>query len=304
MDIIAIGDALVDVTIYLDDIEFSELGFERGSQALISLEEKHAIEDRFHNRFHEPTSGGTEGNSVRAATRVGAAGAIISCVGDDRFGELYQQSMRDSGVQFLGAVITVAPTGVCFAFITPDGERTMRTFLGASKFLRGEHLAAITLPAAKWVSFNSYQFQPGENEAELILDAIQFAERHGAKSVISCGARWCVERHRDALRSLLPRLSLLVGNEREIAALGDENGEFLLQELSRQCDLIMTAGKRGAYYYSNGASTYIPTEPREFKNLTGAGDIFLGATLGYLAQDVPPQEAIANAQECVAEALG
>src|SRR5690349_12265102 len=145
-----LGNAVVDMFLEVSEIEFSSLGFERGSMRLVDLNEQRQLLERYQR--HEPklVSGGSVANSVIAFSQLGGAAAFIGCVGDDRYGLFYQTEFEELGIDFGNPAIVGETTGTCLCVITPDAERTMRTCLAVSSHLAARHVDEDRVRNSAW----------------------------------------------------------------------------------------------------------------------------------------------------------
>ena len=149
-DVCGLGNAIVDIFVEVPDEEFAALGFERGTMRLVDLAEQTGLLDRFTRREPRLVSGGSVANSVIAFSQLGGGGAFIGCVGDDRYGLLYQERVRrSSDIDIGNPVIVDETTGTCVCLITPDAERTMRTCLAVSSHLAARHVDAERIKASR-----------------------------------------------------------------------------------------------------------------------------------------------------------
>jgi sugar/nucleoside kinase (ribokinase family) len=282
-DICGLGNAIVDIFLQVQDDEFNALGYERGTMRLVELDDQKTLLNRFAKGTHELqlVSGGSVANSVIAASQLGAQGAFIGCVGDDRYGLHYAEEFQDLRIHMGNPVIVGENTGTCVAIITPDAERTMRTCLGISSHLSDRHIDEDRIAQSTWLFIEGYVFANPQTGQHAIRKAIEVAKKHGTKIAVTCSEQFIPAVFGDAFGEALKATDLLFCNAPEsLAITGKENTTdafAALKEIVPNC--VLTDGAQGAYVRYQGQESHVPAYACHPKDLTGAGDMFAGAFL-------------------------
>ncbi len=294
-----LGNAIVDLFVEVDDEQFAELGFERGTMRLVDFAEQAKVLERFAGSDPRLVSGGSVGNSVIAFAQLGGKAAYIGCVGDDRYGLHYQSEFAQLNIAMGNPVVVGQPTGTCAAIITPDAERTMRTCLGVAAHLSGHHvkLDRELIEQSAWLFIEGYLFSNNEPGQEAVREAIAIAKAAGTKVAITCSDAFIVHVFGAPLHDALKQADLFFCNATEACAAAnarDSQEAFQkLKDIVPQC--VVTDGPAGAYIRFGGGEYHVPAFPCEPKDLTGAGDMFAGAFLYGVTHGVPPDRAAKGA---------
>ena len=223
---------------------------------------------------------------------LGANCGFIGRVAADQFGGIFRHDIRSLGVTFeTHAANSGAPTARCLILVTPDGERTMNTFLGASVDFTADDVDDDMIAAAKIVYLEGYLFDRDEAKAAF-RTAARAAKKAGAKVALSLSDAFCVDRHRSDFRSLLrDGIDILFANEKEITALYEVNSFAEAADAARQdCELaVLTRSEEGSMILASGETIVVPAEPvREVVDVTGAGDLYAAGFLYGLTKGAPP----------------
>ena len=287
-DIIAIGNAIVDVIAQADDAFITSEGLEKGAmQLLFSTEDAEALYSRMGSGIE--TSGGSAANTVAGVAALGGRAAFIGQVAQDLLGTVFAHDIRALGVSFeVDARAGDPPTARCLILVTPDGQRTMNTFLGASQFLPPEALDLDRIRDSAILYLEGYLWDPEQPRAAMRI-AIDAARSAGRKVAFTLSDAFCVERHRDDFLALLSEglIDILFANETEILALTQTGDlEAAIDKASASVPLlVVTRSEKGAIAVSNGERTETPAEPvSRVVDTTGAGDLFAAGFLAGLAQ--------------------
>ena len=184
-DVVAIGNAIVDILAPASDVFIADNGMTKGAMALVfSPEEADALYAKMGPG--QEVSGGSAANTIAGMAALGAACAFIGQVADDQLGAVFAHDIRAAGIRFDTAARAGAPTtGRCLIFVTPDGQRTMNTFLGASHYLPAEALDRDLIADAKYLYLEGYLWDPEEPRAAMRA-AIDIARAAGARSPSRC----------------------------------------------------------------------------------------------------------------------
>ena len=287
LDIVAIGNAIVDVIAQADDSFVTSEGVAKGSMRLMD----EATSDSLYSRMGpgREISGGSAANTVAGMAMLGCKGGFIGQVADDQLGEVFKHDIRANGVVFETPMRTAQPsTARCLILVTPDAQRTMNTFLGASQYLPASALNRDLIASAKILYLEGYLWDPEEPRAAMRA-GIQIAHDAGRKVAFTLSDTFCIARHGDDFRKLIAEgtIDILFANESELLALtGGDNFDEALQSVSAQvATLVVTRGADGAVAIQNGERASVPAEPIEkIVDTTGAGDLFAAGFLAGQAQ--------------------
>ncbi|MDZ4850731.1 MAG: adenosine kinase [Pirellulaceae bacterium] len=294
-----LGNAIVDIFLEVDDVEFKSLGFERGTMRLVDANEQRLLLERFHNGKHDLklVSGGSVANSIIGLSQLGGTGAFIGCVGDDRYGMHYADEFENLKIEIGNPILVGETTGTCIALITPDAERTMRTCLAISSELAARHVDADRIRRSEWLFIEGYVFANAETGQKAIQKAIKVAKESGTKIALTCSDAFIPEVFGDAFREALLQSDLIFCNAPEaMAVTKTKTSDDAFKALSGMVgNSIVTDGPNGAYVRYEGTSAHVAAFPCQPKDLTGAGDMFAGAFLYGITHGFTPEVAVRGA---------
>ncbi len=283
--VVAVGNALVDVLAQASE-EFlaaqkAEHGMEKGVMTLI--DEKRALDLYAQMGAGIETSGGSAANTMAGFASFGGQGGFIGKVAQDDLGGIFQHDMRAQGVTFqTQSLIAGAKTGRCLILVTPDAQRTMNTFLGASVELGPDDIDQELIASAKVTYLEGYLFDRDQAKQAFIL-AAETAHEAGHRVALTLSDPFCVDRHRsDFLRLVESHVDILFANEEEIKALFmQENFEDSASAVSKNVEVaVLTRGAKGAVIVSGGRRIEIaPVPVAKVVDTTGAGDQFAAGFL-------------------------
>jgi sugar/nucleoside kinase (ribokinase family) len=280
-DILGIGNAMVDVTARVDDSFLSRHDMHKGAMILIDAPTAEALYAAIPPGIE--SSGGSAGNTCAVAAALGARVAYLGKVAQDQLGDVFAHDMRAIGVHFPSSrLIGGAPTARCLIMVTPDGQRTMNTYLGACVTLNEEDVDDDLIGAAAVTYMEGYLFDPPEAQAAF-RKAAAAAHRAGRQVALSLSDAFCVDRHRAAFRDLVSgHVDILFANETEITSLYEKNSFDEAAEAAR-IDVALAALTRseaGSVVLRGSETVPIAAEPTKVVDTTGAGDAYAA---GFLA---------------------
>lgn len=306
LDIIAIGNAIVDVLSPATDAFIAEEGLAKGHMTLIDAERATGLYGRMGPG--REISGGSAGNTVAGAAMMGARCAFIGQVAQDQLGDVYAHDLRAQGIGF--AVPPRAPdvpTGRCLILVSPDGQRTMNTYLGAAQFLPPAAVDEAQVAAARVLLLEGYLWDPAEPRAAM-KRAIRIAKDAGREVALGVSAVFCILNHLDDFRALVDAgdIDILFANEEELLALsGEADFEAAVAALAPKLPvLVATRGADGAVAVVRGERAEIAAEPVErVIDTTGAGDLFSAGYLVGHVRGVAPAECLRMGAIAAAEVI-
>ncbi|HEV8408287.1 MAG TPA: adenosine kinase [Sphingomicrobium sp.] len=283
LDIVAIGDAIVDVIATCDDAFLEARGFEKGSMRIVSEVEARDLYGAI--GAAREISGGSAANSMAGAAALGLRTAFIGQIANDQLGAIFAHDMRSLGVQFeTPAIEGPPPTGVCLILVTPDAQRTMSTSPGASYELTSSALDSELIRSASVTFLEGYLWGPQKSRAAM-LEAARIA-RGGERTIaFTLSESLCIGGRREGVIGMIEDglVDILFGNEREMRALtGCDALLQCIEALSPKVGtLIITRGADGAIGVDGSERCDVPAFPvAKVIDTTGAGDLFAA---GFLA---------------------
>ena len=284
-DIIAIGNAVVDVIASCGEDLIEELELNRGGMTLI--DEARAAELYAAMPPAREVSGGSAANTLAGASMLGLQCAFIGQVADDQLGQVFRHDMRATGIDFDTPARQGEPaTGRVLIFVTPDGERTMNTFLGAGQFLPASALDEALIASAAILYLEGYLWDP-EEPRKAMRRAIEVARAAGRKVAFTASESFVIDRHGDDFRAMIADgvIDILFVNEHELATLTGEKGfEAGVAAVAGKVPvLVATRSEKGAIAIAHGERAEVAAEPIDrVVDSTGAGDQFAAGFLsGY-----------------------
>jgi len=306
-DVVAIGNAIVDVIASASEDFLRSEGLAKGSMQLIDADR--AVELYGRMGPAREISGGSAANSLAGLAGLGHACAFIGQVADDQLGEVFTHDMRATGI-----VCDVPPrpgpppTARCLILIAPDGERTMNTSLAAAHYLAESAVDEAMIAGAKYLLIEGYLWDPAEPR-RAIQRAMAIARAHDTKIVFALSALYLMGLYRDDFLKLIAdgAIDTLFCNEEEVAALMQtEDLEAAIATLSPQvATLVVTRAERGALAVQNGVRAEVPAEPvTRVVDTTGAGDTFTSGFLAGQLQGRSLADSLTMGAICAAECIG
>ncbi|MBK6895261.1 MAG: adenosine kinase [Alphaproteobacteria bacterium] len=285
LGVVAVGNALVDVLAQVDDAFLDEqctkYGMERGAMTLI--DEKRAVELYTQMPKGLETSGGSAANTMAGYSSFGGHGAFIGKVAKDALGETFNKDMLKIGVDHLTRPLVAGPpTGRCMILVSPDGHRTMNTFLGASVELSPQDIEPDVIFSAQITYLEGYLFDR-ELAKRAFIRAAELAHKAGHRVALTLSDPFCVDRHRhDFLNLVQNHVDILFANEEEIKSLYmQQNFEDAKSAVNSHCEIaVLTRSEKGAVIVSQGREIMVPAAPvKKVVDTTGAGDQFAAGFL-------------------------
>ena len=280
--VIAIGNAIVDVMAPCADALIKQLGLVRGGMTLVDTARAQELYDAMGPA--REISGGSAANTLAGLAALGSKCAFIGQVADDQLGEVFAHDVRAGGISFATpARAGDPPTARCLIFVTPDGQRTMNTYLGASQFLPAGALDEAAIADAEVLYLEGYLWDPEEPRAAM-RRAIDAARNAGRKVAFTLSDPFVISRHGDDFRALIAAglIDILFANHVELAALtGHDDFHAGIAALQDQVPvLVVTRGEAGAVAATGGELFEVPAEPvARVVDTTGAGDLFAAGFL-------------------------
>ncbi|KUJ76529.1 adenosine kinase [Ruegeria marisrubri] len=283
--LVGIGNAVVDVISTCDDDFLEMMDIEKGIMQLIERDRAELLYASMENRIQAP--GGSVANTIAGAGALGLDAAFIGRVHDDRLGHFYADAMNEDGVDFVNPPVPDGelPTSRSMIFVSPDGERSMNTYLGISSELSSADVPSEVAGNAQIMFLEGYLFDKDKGKTAF-LEAARDCRNGGGKTGIAISDPFCVERHRaDFLLLIEHELDFVIGNEAEIKSLFETDDlEQALRRTAAICPLVVcTRSGDGVTVLHDGIRIDVPVEKVVPVDATGAGDQFAAGFLFGMA---------------------
>jgi sugar/nucleoside kinase (ribokinase family) len=291
LDVIGIGNALVDVLCHESETFLDRHGLAKGTMHLIDEARARALYDAMGPAVE--ISGGSAANTIVGVASFGGRAHYVGKVRNDQLGEVFSHDLKAVGVHYTTPMATNGPsTGRCLIVVTPDAQRTMNTYLGASTQLGPADIDARLIARGRILYLEGYLFDPPAAQ-EAFRAAAGFAHAAGRKVALTLSDPFCVDRHRAAFVDLVERhVDVLFANEVEICALYEANDfDAALQHVRRHCEIAaLTRSERGSVVVAGGEVHVIEAQKVDaVVDTTGAGDLYASGFLFGLSRgmDLP-----------------
>jgi sugar/nucleoside kinase (ribokinase family) len=285
-DVVGIGNAIVDIIGRCDDAFLARHGYVKGSMQLVDAAGAAKL-------YHDmgpavEISGGSGANTIVGVASFGGRAGFIGKTADDQFGHIFGHDIRTAGVTFTTppAAKRSEPTGRCLVLVTPDGQRTMHTFLGVSPQLGGGEVDRALVASARIVYLEGYLFDRPEAKAAF-RQATGIAAQAGRQVALSLSDAFCVDRHRgEFLEFIRSSVDIVFANEAEITSLYQTSS---FDEAARRAAAdtklaALTRSEKGSVILGQGKRVAVPADPvAKVVDTTGAGDLYAAGFLFGLA---------------------
>jgi sugar/nucleoside kinase (ribokinase family) len=291
-DVLTIGNAIVDIIARTEDDFLIANGIIKGAMNLIDAQRAQALYAAMGPAVE--TSGGSAGNTAAGVANLGGRAAYFGKISNDHLGGVFRHGMTAQGVAFdTGALEGNPPTARSMIFVTPDGERSMNTYLGACVELKPQDIEEDKVAASKIIYFEGYLWDPPLAKDAIRL-AAKIAHKHGRKVAMSLSDSFCVDRYRDEFLELMRSgtVDIVFANDHELKALYQASDfDTALNALRNDCALAaITLSEKGSVIVRGEETVHVQAAPVEtVVDTTGAGDLYaagvlFGMTQGYHLQ--------------------
>ena len=298
---VGIGNAVVDVISKCDDHFLTRMGVEKGVMQLIAQERGEFLYEQM--EMYRRVSGGSVANTIAGLGALGLETAFIGRVSDDDLGRFYAAEMARVGTDFVNPPVAGGelPTSRSMIFVTPDGERSMNTYLGISTELGPGDVENGGAGSTELLFLEGYLFDKDKGKAAF-LAAARAARTGGGKAGITLSDPFCVDRHREDFRRLVRELDYVIGNEHEWCALyeTDDLGAALEQAATESGLIVCTRSRHDVVLVEGDETVTVPVRPVTPVDATGAGDQFAAGFLYGMITGQPL--AVAGRMGCIAAA--
>jgi len=278
--VLGLGNALTDILLQVSEDDLRELNLPKGSMNLITMEQCERIQTRFLSVRKKMVAGGSASNAITTITQLGGKAAFIGKVGNDEVGDFYREDLIKNGVKPL-LLQSDKMSGCSIVLITPDGERTFATYLGAAADMHAEDIEKAAFTGYDIFHIEGYLVQ----DHELIEKAIRLAKESGCMVSLDMASYNVVNENHAFLKDLVRQyVDIVFANEDESFAYTHLNPEESVQNIAQQCDIaVVKVGKRGSYVQQGDKRYQIGAITTSCTDSTGAGDLYAGGFLHALS---------------------
>lgn len=305
--IICIGNALVDSLVQIDEFLIDELNLNKARMTLVDKERSNFLLQNMKNPFYE--AGGSAANTAYWISQLGGEAGFIGKISNDDLGKQFQTSLKDSGLKDYTVFESEDnQTGLCAIFITPDGERTMNTYLGAGEYLSVEDLNIDAIKEAKILYMEGYLWdKPASKSA--FLHAAKVNKESGGLNSISLSDVFCIEMHRESFISFIENdIDYVFCNEDELNSLLQKNSieestKLFLEQFPKVEQLVCTLGSNGVLILESGNKHFFNASEAIVVDKTGAGDFFAAGYLYGLQKGLSVTESAEIANKSAAHVI-
>jgi len=284
MKIIGIGNALVDVLTQLeDDNLLQELELPRGSMQLVDATRSALIQEKSKNLKKQMASGGSAANTIHGLAKLGMETAFIGSVGKDETGRFFEEDLKKSGIKPV-LFYSGSPSGIANGMISPDGERTFGTFLGAALELSADLLSKQNFEGFDILHVEGYLVQ----NHELLNTILKLAKAAGLKVSLDLASYNVVEDNLDFLHDMVSNyVDIVFANEEEAKAFTGKEPEEALNDIATMADVaVVKVGSKGSMVKQGAEVTRISPIKAHAVDTTGAGDLYASGFLYGLAHNL------------------
>ena len=287
-DVVGIGNAMVDILTHADEDFLATHNMIKGVMTLVDAEQGASIYEAMESTV--AMSGGSVGNTMAGLASLGGTGSYIGKVRNDQLGNIFSRDLASLGIDFRSSpAVSGSPTARCLVIVTPDGQRSMATYLGACTELGPEDIDADTIRDHSITYLEGYLWDASQAMEAMVLGA-RLAHDAGRRVALTLSDPFCVDRHRESFRELiLEHIDILFANEEEIISLYQVSSVHeAVERARRDCPLTaVTRSEMGSIIAAGDETHNIDIEPVErVVDTTGAGDLYAagflyGVTHGY-----------------------
>jgi sugar/nucleoside kinase (ribokinase family) len=299
-----IGNAIVDILWQTSDKFLKDLNIQKGSMQLISEE----MVEKLLVKIDNPSviSGGSAANTAVGFSSFGGNAHFIGEIGDDKYGDLFSQNINESGVLFeKRKTFSKEKTSKSIILVTPDAERSMNTFLGASVNFNVNSINQSLILKSKYIYIEGYLFDQVEAK-KAIYDCCKLARSNNCKIALSLSDQFCVDRHRQDFKDLIKQyVDIIFANESEIKSLYQNDLEGSLSEVLKNVETgAITLGSQGSIVFKEDNWFSVdPIKVTKLVDTTGAGDLYASGFLHGFANNKSIKECGEIGSEAAAEII-
>lgn len=280
-----IGNPLLDIIIEVPDAVLSEHHLQKGGMSLVSADRGKELLTALRSYPQAFLSGGSAANTVAGVALLGGSARFVGVIGDDHHGDIYERDMAEARVEMGLIRHESEPTGYAITLVTPDGERTFATFLGAAACFRKEHIDVAAIKESRILHVEGYLLS-GEESREAVIEAVRCANEGETLVSIDLSARGVILEHLDTVKQIVSdNADIVFVNEEEALALTGKADMDALHEIAEFCPIaVVKLGAKGSLVKRHGKVHRIDPHPVVMVNTNGAGDMYAAGFLHGLAR--------------------
>ena len=279
--VLGLGNALTDILLQVSEEDLRELGLPKGSMNLITMEQAEAIQTHFAMVRKRMVAGGSASNTITTIAQLGGKAAFIGKIGNDEVGDFYREDLIKNGVNPM-LLTSNKMSGCSIVLITPDGERTFATYLGASADMHADDIRKEAFIGYDIFHLEGYLVQ----DNEMIEKAVRLAKESGCMISLDLASYNVINENHYFLKELIRKyVDIVFANEDESFAYTHLNPEESVNAMAQRCDIaVVKVGKRGSYVQQGDKMYHIGAVSTASVDSTGAGDLYAGGFLHALSE--------------------
>jgi sugar/nucleoside kinase (ribokinase family) len=302
--VLSICNVLKDIIIKVSDAELSSLGIKKGMMYLVSEKEQIELLEKFSNHNKKIEMGGSGTNMMRTMALLGQKVSQAGMVGNDIYGEMCIKRISELGIVNNIKKTEIGSTGTSLILITPDGERTMNTCLGVSRFYTVKDIPDEDIAKSEYLLVTGYQWDT-DNQIEAVNHALRVARHNNTKIILDISDPLCVERHRETFWNIIEEfVDVLFCNKKESEALTGKNIQDSLDIFSELCNIVIIKnGAEGSYIRNNNNQIKVESNKVKVIDTTAAGDMYAGGFMYGLTKNLSLEECGKIASFCAEQVI-
>ncbi len=304
--VVGIGNAIIDILAYVDDEFLKKNNIKKGVMNLISSERSKELLKGI--KISKKVAGGSAANTIVGLSQLGLDTSYIGKVNNDLLGEFFINELNKNHVTFNNLnkiILNNLATGHCIVLVTPDGERTMNTYLGITEFLSKDDLDIDILNNCEWIYLEGYRYDGVDSQLAFEL-AINETKKSRGKIALSLSDPFCVDRHRKKFLDIIENgIDLIFCNEKELMSLTEESNlnSALTKCTEYSCEVVCTVAEKGVMIKKEVSWINVPTDRVKIVDTTGAGDLFATGYLYGILNGHDPERSAFFANQCAGQII-
>jgi sugar/nucleoside kinase (ribokinase family) len=304
--VVGIGNAIIDILAYVDDEFLKKNNIKKGVMNLISSDRSKELLKEI--KISKKVAGGSAANTIVGLSQLGLDTSYIGKVNNDLLGEFFINELNKNHVTFKNLnkiIFNNLATGHCIVLVTPDGERTMNTYLGITEFLSKDDLDIDILNNSEWIYLEGYRYDGVDSQLAFEL-AINETKKSRGKIALSLSDPFCVDRHRKKFLDIIENgIDLIFCNEKELMSLTEESNlnSALKKCTEYSCEVVCTVAEKGVMIKKEVSWINVPTDRVKIVDTTGAGDLFATGYLYGILNGHDPERSAFFANQCAGQVI-
>ena len=304
--VVGIGNAIIDILAYVDDEFLKKNNIKKGVMNLMSSDRSKELLKKI--KVSKKVAGGSAANTIVGLSQLGLDTSYIGKVNNDLLGKFFTDELNNNHVTFNNSnkiIFNNLATGHCIVLVTPDGERTMNTYLGITEFLSKDDLDIDILNNSEWIYLEGYRYDGVDSQLAFEL-AINETKKSKGKIALSLSDPFCVDRHRKKFLDIIENgIDLIFCNEKELMSLTEESNlnSALKKCTEYSCEVVCTVAEKGVMIKKEVSWINVPTDSVKIVDTTGAGDLFATGYLYGILNGHDPERSAFFANQCAGQVI-